>query len=138
MCVVEIEGRSLLLPATLIRGEKQTHTFKCSAQQVNSKTRRHTATHSTCSILPLQHTTIHTCQHMLTHTSQVISAAINSQHLYMYVINKIIAFTHGVTSSILYHISIQRAFSKNVVYQKYSGQVGDSWNGAKMCENVKL
>ncbi|XP_076133135.1 plexin-B3 [Alosa pseudoharengus] len=33
VCVVEIEGRSLMLPATLIRGEKQMHTFKCSAQQ---------------------------------------------------------------------------------------------------------
>ncbi|XP_063064804.1 plexin-B3 isoform X2 [Engraulis encrasicolus] len=33
VCVVEIEGRSLLLPATLVRGEQQTHTFKCAAQQ---------------------------------------------------------------------------------------------------------
>lgn len=33
VCVVEIEGKALRLPATLVRQEKHTHTFKCAAQQ---------------------------------------------------------------------------------------------------------
>uniref|UniRef100_A0AAY4B394 Sema domain-containing protein n=1 Tax=Denticeps clupeoides TaxID=299321 RepID=A0AAY4B394_9TELE len=32
-CVVYIEGKSLMLPATLVKSELKTHTFKCSAQQ---------------------------------------------------------------------------------------------------------